>query len=203
MGGFARPELILWRRCSIFVRDGLERFRMKPGEFIQVLARDRAGQHVFKEMKWGLVPPDFSGFPNEWHGNTSHARIETVAVLPSFAECWARKWRVLFPMAHYLQKASGKPDLFGGVKDVNVKIARSDGEPMAVAGIYSAIKRSSGLFLSCAMITRPASPGLEDVNDRFPAVLEKEEIRAWLDGSSDLDLAIPPPADVFALALAA
>lgn len=177
---------------------------MKPGRFVDVWARDRTGHHVLKQMKWGLVPLDFAGFPDEWHGNTSHARIETVHELPSYRECWARKWRVLFPMDHYLQKTTGMRNLLGSQsKEVQVNIGRSDGEPMAVAGIYSAIQRPSGLFLSCAMLTRPASPGLEDINDRFPLMIEMKDVKAWLDGADNLDLITPPPAEAFSISLAA
>ncbi len=177
--------------------------RMKAGGMVDVLARDRTCHHVIKQMKWGLVPPHFHGYPDEWHGNTSHARIETVDELPSFRESWAKKWRVLFPMEHYLQKTSGMQDLFGqSAKEVRVKIGRADGQPLAVAGIYSAIKRPTGLFLSCAMLTRPASAGLEEINDRFPLVLEMNECAPWLDGAEDLDLMTPPSADRFSITLA-
>jgi putative SOS response-associated peptidase YedK len=177
---------------------------MKAGEYVDVWALSRTGHHVLKLMKWGLVPTYFRGFPNEWHGNTSHARIETVHELPSFKESWEKKWRVLFPMAHYLQKTTGMQDLSGPTPgEVRVNIGRSDGEPMAVAGIYCALKRPSGLFLSCAMLTRPASPGLENINQRFPLVIERGDVAAWLDGSDDLDLATPPPAELFSISLAA
>lgn len=172
--------------------------RMKAGGMVDVLARDRTGHHVVKQMKWGLVPPHFQGFPDEWQGSTTHARIETVHELPSYRDCWAKKRRVLFVMDHYLQKTTGMQDLFGSsAKEVRVKIGRADGKPMMVAGIYSAIQRPSGLFLSCAMLTRPASPGLEEMHDRFPVVIEMEDIRAWLAGADDLDLITPPPADRF------
>ncbi len=176
---------------------------MKAGGMVDVLARDRTGHHVLKPMKWGLVPPNFSGYPDQWQGNTTHARIETVDELPSFRESWVRKWRVLFLMNHYLQKTTGMQDLFGQTaKEVRVNLARSDGKPMAVAGIYSAIKRPTGLFLSCAMLTRPASPGLEEINDRFPLMLEIDECRPWLDGAEGMELALPPPADRFSIKLA-
>ena len=177
--------------------------RIKAGGTVDVLARDRSGHHVFKQMKWGLVPPDFGGFPDEWHGSTTHARIETVHELPSYRAAWERKWRVIFLMDHYLQKTTGMQDLFGkSAKEVRVKIGRSDGQLMAVAGIYSAIKRPSGLFLSCAMLTRPASAGLEEINERFPLMLELEEVRPWLDGADNLDLLTPPPADRLSTVLA-
>ena len=176
---------------------------MKPGQYVDVFARDRTGKHVIKSMKWGLVPPDFRGYPSDWTGNTSHARIETVHELPSFRDAWAKRWRVVFPMEHYNQKTSGVPDLLGSTADVRVNIGRSDGDPMAVCGIYSAIPRGDTLYLSCAMLTRPASPGLEHINDRFPLMIEKQEMRAWLDGADNLDLLTPPPAEVFSISLAA
>jgi len=176
---------------------------MKPGDYVDVWTRSRSGFHVLKSMKWGLVPPYFRGYPNQWDGNTSHAKIETVSELPSFREAWTRRRRVIFPMGHYNQKTNGIPDLLGEPQEVRVDIGRSDGEPMAVCGIYSAIARGDSLFLSCAMLTRPASPGLEHINDRFPVMIEKRDVTAWLDGADDLDLLTPPPAELFSISLAA
>ena len=37
--------------------------RMKAGGMVDVLARDRTGEHIIKQMKWGLVSPHFQGSP--------------------------------------------------------------------------------------------------------------------------------------------
>lgn len=177
---------------------------MQPGQMVSVYARDKTGHHVLKDMKWGLVPDAYARFPEDWTGHTSHARIETVHELPAFRDSWRRKWRVIFPMDHFRQRtkdASKLPQI--GRKQVPVDIARADGQPMGIAGIYNAFQTTEGLYLSCAMLTRPASPGLEGINDRFPAMLEPGDFSAWLDGADNLDLETPPAAGVFSIARAA
>ena len=177
---------------------------MEPGQIVSVFARDRAGQHVLKEMKWGLVPTSYAAFPEDWSGHTSHARIETVHELAAFRDSWRLKRRVIFPMDHFRQRAHDASKLLNSRrKQVPVDITRADGQPMGIAGIYNAFQTAEGLYLSCAMLTRPASPGLESINDRFPAMIEPQNFSAWLDGADNLDLETPPPAQAFAVALAA
>ncbi len=171
---------------------------------VSVFARDRAGQHVLKEMKWGLVPTSYSAFPDDWTGHTSHARIETVHELATFRDPWRLKRRVIFPMDHFRQRAHDVSKLLNiRRKQVPVDITRADGQPMGIAGIYNAFQTNEDLYLSCAMLTRPASSGLEGINDRFPAMIEPQAFSAWLDGADNLDLETPPPAEAFAVALAA
>lgn len=177
---------------------------MEPGQMVSVFARDRAGQHVLKEMNWGLVPTSYAAFPEDWTGHTSHARIETVHELAAFRDSWRLKRRVIFPMAHFRQRANDASKILNiRKKQVSVDLTRADGQPMGIAGIYNAFQTAEGLYLSCAMLTRPASRGLEGINDRFPAMLDPNAFAAWLDGADTLDLETPPPAGAFAIALAA
>ena len=177
---------------------------MEPGQMVSVFARDRAGQHVLKDMRWGLVPQSYAAFPEDWSGHTSHARIETVHELAAFRDCWRLKRRVIFPMDHFTQRTQDVSKLFKTRrKQAPVDITRADGQPMGIAGIYNAFTTPEGLYLSCAMLTRPASPGLEGINDRFPAMIDPQDFAAWLDGTDKLDLETPPAAEVFSIALAA
>jgi putative SOS response-associated peptidase YedK len=177
---------------------------MKTGEMVDVLVRNREGFHVSKPMHWGLVPDSYAAFPEVWTGHTSHARIETVHELPAFSKSWQRKWRVIFPMNHFQQRTHDARTVPGfNRKQVTVNISRSDAQPMGVAGIFNAFNTPEGLYLSCAMLTRPASSGLEGINDRFPAMIDPHDFIRWLDGADDLDLETPPAADVFAIRIAA
>jgi putative SOS response-associated peptidase YedK len=177
---------------------------MEPGQMVSVFARDRAGQHVLKEMKWGLVPTSYAAFPEDWSGHTSHARIETVHELAAFRDSWRLKRRVIFPMDHFRQRARDVSKILNlRKKQAAVDITRADGAPLGIAGLYNAFQTAEGLYLSCAMLTRPASRGLEGINDRFPAMIEPKDFTAWLDGADHLDLETPPAAEAFAIALAA
>ncbi|MBP2159114.1 MULTISPECIES: SOS response-associated peptidase [Asticcacaulis] len=170
----------------------LQETEMLAARTVQVYARNQAGEHVLKEMRWGLIPPSHVLAPELYDGNTFHARLETVHEKPAYREAWLKKRRCLFPMAHFQQKVKAGSDLFGRTdKTVKLNITRADDRPMGVAGIYSAIKTPAGLVLSVAMLTRAPGPRMLKIHDREPVVIEPEQFSAWLDGEDDIGLAEP------------
>ncbi|MCW5600433.1 SOS response-associated peptidase [Nitrosomonas sp.] len=62
---------------------------------------------------------------------TFNARTETVAEKPSFRDAWKKGHRCIIPA-----EAIYEPDWRSG-KAVSTKIARKDGEPMGIAGLWS------------------------------------------------------------------
>lgn len=165
---------------------------MLASRMIDVYARNSEGHHVLKSMRWGLIPPAFAAAPELYDGNTFHARLETVHEKPAYRDAWRKKWRCLFPMESFRQKVKTGSDLFGKAdKKLYLDITRSDGRPLGVAGIYSAIKTSDGLILSTAMLTREPGGQMARIHDREPAVIEPEHFAAWLDGADHLDLMTP------------
>jgi putative SOS response-associated peptidase YedK len=171
---------------------------MFKGKSVQVYVRNREGFHVMKEMRWGLIPSQYAAAPELFDGATTHARLETVAEKPSFADCWRKKWRCLFPVAEFKQNVSSASDLLGGAKGKRkAVITRADGQPMGIAGIYNAIQSPEGLLLSAAMLTREPGPAMAKIHDREPVVIEPADYAAWLDGSDALDLRSPWADDAF------
>jgi len=165
---------------------------MLRGKTAQVYVRNRAGFHVVKEMRWGLIPTQYAAAPELFDGSNTHARLETVAEKSYFADCWCKKWRCLFPVANFTQTVSVGRDLTGSTKRKHrAIISRCDGQPMGIAGIYNAIQTPEGLLLSAAMLIRGSGPAMAKFHDREPVVLEPEAFADWLDGSDDLDLISP------------
>jgi len=171
---------------------------MFAAKTVHVWARNQAGEHVLKPMRWGLIPPSHALTPELYDGQTFHARLETVHEKPAYREAWAKKRRCLFPMANFQQKVKDGSDLFGRTsKPVKLSITRADDKPMGVAGIYSSIRGPSGLILSVAMLTRAPGPRMSKIHDREPVVIEPEQFSAWLDGADNIDLARPWSDDAF------
>ena len=171
---------------------------MLKGKTVKVFARNAAGFHVEKEMRWGLIPTQYAVAPELFEGSTTHARLETVHEKPYFADCWRKKRRCLFPVQSFKQKVPAGSDLFGnGKRATNAVITRADGQPLGIAGIYNAIETPEGLLLSAAMLTREPGSAMARLHDREPVVLEPENFAAWLDGSDDLDLLTPWADDAF------
>lgn len=171
---------------------------MFKGKSAQVFVRNREGFHVQKDMRWGLIPTAYAAAPELFDGATTHARLETVAEKPAFADCWRKKWRCLFAVDHFRQTVSAGHDLSGGGKGKrNVLITRADRRPLGIAGIYNAFQTPHGLLLSAAMLTRAPGPAMARIHEREPVVIEPENFAAWLDGSDGLDLSTPWADDAF------
>jgi putative SOS response-associated peptidase YedK len=120
-----------------------------------------------------------------------NARSETVARLPLFKETFARR-RCLVPAAAYYEwrhDPSGKTPF---------AIARSDGEPVALGGMWEVWRSPEGETLrTFATLTTDANPTLALIQDRMPVIIERTDWPLWL-GEADGDVTAllrPPPAD--------
>ena len=170
---------------------------------VTVLAKNREGIITDIEMRWGLIPASYTGLLEAWTASTINARLETVAELPSFANAWALKRRVIFSVDRYVQKVTTGANLFGTrSKAKKVAITRADGRPLGVAGIYDYAKTMDGPVLSVASLTREPGTRMSQVHDREPVVIDLENWKAWLDGADDLDLVTPWADDAFILTAA-
>ena len=60
-------------------------------------------------------------------------------------------------------------------------IARQDGEPMAFGGLWEGFRWPDGAVTrSFSIITTDASPGVAELHDRMPAILEPADWPVWL-----------------------
>ncbi len=152
------------------------------------------GERLLGTMRWGLVPPwaDHAG------GGQINARAETVATKPTFRRAFSRT-RCLVPADGFYEwepKDRGRAPHW---------VHRSDGHPMAFAGIWSTW-RDPGTgepVRSCAIITTGAAGPVADIHPRMPVALDPSVWDAWLD--RDLQdpaeaeaLLRPIPADLLA-----
>lgn len=115
---------------------------------------------------------------------TYNSRSETAATLPSFKDAWAKGRRCIVPA-----EAIFEPNYESG-KSVRWRIARSDGRPMGIAGLWSRWRdRATGReLLTFTMLTVNADthslmkrfhkPGDEK---RMVVILDEAEYSAWLD----------------------
>ena len=79
---------------------------------------------------------------------TYNVRSETAATLPSFRDAWRKGQHCIIPA-----DAIFEPDWRSG-KAVPTRIARKDGEPMGIAGLWSWWKSAAGVVVpSFAMLT--------------------------------------------------
>ena len=134
-----------------------------------------------KDIKYGL--------------RTYNARTETVAELASFKHAWAKARHCIVPC-----EAIYEPDWRTG-KHVPTRIARADGAPLGVAGLWSPWKDpTTGHWLtSFTMLTinadahslfrelhRPDTKRSTDKQDkRMVVILNEDAYDAWLDAPVD------------------
>jgi putative SOS response-associated peptidase YedK len=139
-------------------------------------------------LKWGLVPAFKKDLrQGRWSIN---ARAETVATLGMFRAALAKR-RCLVPAgAFYEWKAepTGKQPF---------AIARTDGNPMAFAGLWEAWRYPDGEILrTFTILTTYANSTMAKLHERMPVILEPADWPTWLgEAEGDPTALLHPAAD--------
>jgi len=164
-------------------------WNMAPTKDAPIVRFDpETGERRLEVAKWGLVPFFTKDLAKD--RKPINARSETVARLPLFKEAFARR-RCLVPAAAYYEwrhAPSGKTPF---------AIARSDGEPVALGGMWEVWRSGGETLQSFATLTIEADPILAHIQDRMPVIIERTDWPIWL-GEEDGDataLLRPFPAD--------
>ena len=153
---------------------------------------------------WGLIP--VWAKERKIGQRMINARAETLADKPAFKGVF-KKHRCIIPMDGFYEWA---PGIEGGPVTKAGKpakrpyfIHRSDGEPLAVAGLWSAWRDRSddaepGWLHSATVVTTSANETVAPVHDRMPVILPKAMWHIWLDpANQNIDmlakLLVPAP----------
>ena len=195
-----------------------------PGSVVPVVAYGRDRVPVLTSFRWGITPSwgvsnvqgaskgaskesltgASSGTAKQTQDRVSsrlliNARSETVHQKPSFAHSF-QHYRCIIPAdGFYEWKASTK----GGRKTPWL-IDRTDGEILAMAGIFQRQRLPDGLEqISCAILTTKANTRVADIHDRMPVILNRTQTTEWISPESDpmrlRSWFAPLPADLTAL----
>ena len=142
-------------------------------------------------MSWGLVP--------SWAKDVkvglrmTNARAESLLDKPSFAKAAASR-RCLVPADGWYewQVSPTAVDVRGKPRKQPFFIHRSDGRPMAMAGLYEFWRdrslpegHSDAWLTTYSIITTVAEPGLDRIHDRQPLVLERDDWADWLSPTTN------------------
>ena len=152
------------------------------------------GQRVLDRYRWGLLP---SWAKDPALGNRLfNARGETVAEKPSFRSAFAKRPCAIAVDGFYeWDHRPGKnrqPNYF----------TRTDAEPMIFAGLFEHWRDpqtpDSAVVATCTIITTTPSSDMDEIHDRMPVVLERDQVSTWLDvlgvsGDERLSLLRPAP----------
>lgn len=163
--------------ASIFdvpeVSDLPPRYNIAPSQDIAVI-RQTDHRRRLDLLRWGLVPrwaKDLSiGF------KTFNARVETAHEKPSFKAAFKAR-RCLVPASGFYEwdkVGQGRQPYY---------IRRSDGQPMAFAGLWESWTDPQGgeVVESCTILTTAANRTLAPIHDRMPVIVEPHDGRLWLN----------------------
>jgi len=160
---------------------GAEPLADDPGDHFNVAPTDEAAVVVQREerravttYRWGLIP--------HWAKDARvgsrmfNARAETIATSPAFRDPFARK-RCLVPVDSFYE---WKRD--GSIRQP-FRIARLDGRPLALAGLWSGWRDpdTGTVRRTFTIITTTPNRALGEIHDRMPVVIPDSAWDRWLD----------------------
>jgi putative SOS response-associated peptidase YedK len=150
---------------------------------------EHARQRVLVPAQWGLVP--------HWVKSVSDAKLrapklvnakaDTASTGTAFRDAWLQGQRCIVPMAAFCEH-----DWRSG-KAVPTRVARVDGRPMGVAGLWARWQGADGAVIvsyclltvnanNHALLRRYGPPGSEK---NMPAILNEGAYDAWLTARPD------------------
>ena len=188
------------RRASGFIRGhvvqpqadaaGSEVAPLAEGETAPVAKKSVQVAREWVPAQWGFVPPQAKSLKD---ANLRAPKLlvalnETVSTTQAFRDAWLAGQRCIIPMqAFYVD------DVRSG-KAVPTRIARVDGQPMGVAGVWNswADPETGAELLSYAVLTINANShalmrryGPQGAERRMPAILGEGTYDAWLTTRQD------------------
>jgi putative SOS response-associated peptidase YedK len=152
--------------------------------------------------RWGLVPWGTQDAAKQLKLSTFNARAEGVERTFAFGGAWRRAQHCIIPA-----DAIYEPDWRSG-RHVPTRIARADGEPLGIAGLWDRWRSPAGPLLSYTMLTINADRHdfmckyqRPDDEKRMVVILRPEDYQAWLTAAPERSMDFMrqcPPADLVA-----
>ena len=193
--------------------DGTElgpNYNVAPTQDIYAVVAEPDGSRHVQTFHWGLIP--VWAKERKIGQRMINARAESLGDKPAFKGVF-RKHRCLIPMDGFYEwqagSAQGPLTKAGKPRKQPMYVSRLDGEPLAVAGLWSAWRDPAdggkGLWLhSAAVVTTQANSTMQPVHDRMPVILPHSAWSDWLDpnnhdASALTELLLPAPDDLLTL----
>jgi putative SOS response-associated peptidase YedK len=198
--GVASPEQLLgkdvWpRQPGFFIRQsvgahpqGSEAGLPMVGELDAASAVKASEPRLLTQGQFGLVPGWVKSASDAKLRSTKLAvtRYETMSTATPTREVWLKSQRCIIPMQAFLE------DDWRSGKAVPTRIARVDGKPMGVAGLWEHWHKEGEDIVSYTLLTVNANShalmnryGHHGVEKRMPAILNEGAYGAWLSAPLD------------------
>lgn len=151
------------------------RYNLAPTQMALVVEED-GERRVVVAQRWGLVPP-WADSP-KIGSQLINARAETVAEKPSFRSAFKRQ-RCIVPVNGFYEWQKV------GATKVPHAIVRKDGQPLALAGLWSSWHdpQTGEEMRTFTIVTTEANATMRPLHERMPVVLPDDAWDTWLDPS--------------------
>jgi putative SOS response-associated peptidase YedK len=148
-------------------------YNIAPSQSVLAVINDGTSNRM-GFLKWGLVPP--------WAKDTSigykmiNARAETISEKPSFRKPFQKKRCLVIADSFYEWKRHDDKT------KTPMRIKLKSDELFAMAGIWEGWRSPDGKILyTCSVITTGPNQLMNDIHDRMPVILKREDEPVWLD----------------------
>lgn len=153
------------------------RYNVAPGQLVLAVTGTASGR-TLEQMKWGIEPPWKKGPPQ-----VINARGEKLAE--------SRFWKPMLEQRRCAIPADGFYEWKAASGSIGKKqpflFTRNDGGGFWFAGLYSPARAEDAVAPNeCVVVTVAPNELVEDVHDRMPAMLDSDQLDAWLADDAEL-----------------
>jgi len=162
-----------------------ERFNVAPTDEVAAVV-EHHGDRTVDAFRWGLVP--FFADTAKGAARLINARAETVETSPAFRTAFARRRCIIPADAFYEWRRHRDPGTGKVIRSEPFAVRRSDGEPLAIAGIWSSWSdpETAAPLYTCSILTTDPNELVARLHDRMPVVLDPADWDAWLSETTPL-----------------
>lgn len=158
--------------------DGAQ-FNVAPTDEVAAVV-EHHGERVVDAFRWGLVP--FFATNARGAARLINARAETVERSPAFRTAFARHRCIVPADAFYEWRRERDPATGRTIRSDPFAVRRSDGEPLALAGLWSSWRdpETAARLYTCTILTTDPNELVARIHDRMPVILDPTDWDAWL-----------------------
>ena len=155
-----------------------ERFNVAPTDEVAAVV-EHHGERVVDAFRWGLVP--FYAKSAKDGARMINARAETVETSPAFRTAFARRRCIVPADAFYEWRRERNPETGRTIKSEPFAVRRSDGEPLALAGLWSIWRDpdTAARLYTCTILTTEPNELVARSPNRLPVNLAPPHRAEW------------------------
>jgi putative SOS response-associated peptidase YedK len=171
---FEDVEQLMQQFDFVFSGEWDPRFNVAPSQQVLAVAPGKDSGRKGAMLRWGLIP--FWAEDEKIGYKMINARGETIDQKASFKGPLKKRRCLILADGFYEWKRNGK-------EKQPFRFMMQDEQPFAFAGLWETWKKGGEAVHSCTIITTEANSLVEDVHDRMPVILGREQQQIWLDPS--------------------